>query len=186
MRLHLVRHGAPLIDQDREPASWDLDPAGHDDIDRLLASGVLPDDARWISSTEPKALQTAERLTSTPVLQVEQLGEQRRPNTWVKDFAIHIHRALVTEDMPVAEGWEPARETRSRITDAVARLEADADGQDLVLVGHSTPWLLLVSELTGAPVDLAAWERLLMPDHCILERGVLVQGWGAWREDAAS
>lgn len=184
MRIHLVRHGNPLIDLTRQPSEWDLDPKGVADVDRLASSGVLPNDARWVSSDEPKAVQTAGRLTDQSIETDARLCEQRRPSSWVKDFAIHIHRTLVTESASVAEGWEPAAETRSRVTAAVREIIDSTPGGDLVLVGHSTPWLLLVSELTGKPVDLAAWERMMLPDHCTLNDSELIVPWGSWTEAA--
>lgn len=180
MRIHLVRHGMPSFDENRSPSLWDLDPAGLDDVDMLASSGVLPDDARWISSNEPKAVQTAQRLTGRTVEENPRLAEQQRSDGWVKDFAIHIHRALVTEQEPVAEGWEAAAETRTRVANAVGTIIDDTGDRDLVLVGHSTPWLLLVSELTRSPVDLAAWERMMLPDHCMLDGDELAVPWGSW------
>lgn len=184
MHIHLVRHGSPLIDTAKQPADWDLEPDGFADIDRLGVSGVLPSDARWVSSTEPKAVQTAERLTGGRIETDSSLGEQKRPPGWVKDFAIHIHRTLVTEATSVAEGWEPAAATRARVSKAVRAIIDETTGRDLVLVGHSTPWLLLVSELTGRPVDLAAWERMLLPDHCMIDNSTLTVPWGTWAEAA--
>lgn len=184
MHIHLVRHGNPLIDLSKQPAEWDLDPEGFADVDRLATSGVLPGNARWVSSGEPKALQTARRLTDGPIETDARLSEQKRPHGWVKDFAIHIHRTLVTEATSVAEGWEPAAATRARVSKAVQAIAGDTVDRDLVLVGHSTPWLLLVSELTKRPVDLAAWERMLLPDHCMLEESTLRVPWGTWAEAA--
>jgi broad specificity phosphatase PhoE len=37
-------------------------------------------------------------------------------------------------------------------------------GEDLVLVGHGTAWILLAGELTGTPPDLERWTSLRMPD----------------------
>ncbi|GAB3560095.1 histidine phosphatase family protein [Spelaeicoccus albus] len=180
MHIHLVRHGTPLIDLNRQPSEWDLDPKGLAEVDRLASSGVLPGDARWVSSNEPKAVQTANRLTDKTVETDSRLCEQKRPSSWVKDFAIHIHRTLVTEAASVADGWEPAAETRSRVAEAARAIMESTPGRDLVLVGHSTPWLLLVSELTGRPVDLAAWERMMMPDYCMLDDSSLTVPWGSW------
>lgn len=181
MALHLVRHGLPRVDPDVPARDWHLDDARAEDVRRLADSGVLPDDARWCSSQEPKALETARILAAgAPVEVVPELGEQYRPAGWVDAYAVRVHRSLTRPDEPAEEGWETAASTRSRVVGAVRALLHETPG-DLVLVGHGTAWTLTVSELTGAPVDLVAWERMGLPDHCSLEGDRLVSGWGRWR-----
>lgn len=181
--LHLVRHGRPLVDPSRAPATWGLDPEHLDGVRALRASGALPLGARWVSSAEPKARETAALLTSTPVPVDESLGEQARPAGWLDDYAVRIHRSLVVQHAPAADGWETATSTRSRVVAAVrGHVETAArDGAvDLVLVGHGTAWTLLVSAVTGRPVDLFAWERLQLPDTCSLAGKDVVRRWGTW------
>lgn len=185
-----MRHGRSKADHGVPPEQWGLDDEAFADIDRLADSGVLPAGALWISSSEPKALETARRLRARlgepdEVTVADGLDEQRRPAEWIPDFALHIHRALLAENEPVAEGWEPCAEVRARVGQTVHALTGRAEREgvdDLVLVGHSTAWTLLVAELTGRPVDLVAWERLLMPDYCVVESGRLSVPWGTWTE----
>lgn len=181
MALHLVRHGHPLVDPKVPAQEWPLDPARTEDVLELADAGVLPEGARWCSSDEPKAVQTARLLTGdADVEQVPALREQYRPAGWVDAYAVRVHRSLVRPDEPAMEGWETAESTRVRVTAAVRTLVAETPG-DLVLVGHGTAWTLTVSELTGQPVDLAAWERMTLPDHCCIEGDKLATPWGSWR-----
>ncbi|MEJ5913376.1 histidine phosphatase family protein [Pseudokineococcus sp. 1T1Z-3] len=183
--LHLVRHGRPLVDPSREPSTWGLDPEHVDGLAALRGSGVLPMGARWVSSDEPKARESAEMLTDGPVALDAALREQARPAGWLEDYALRIHRSLVHQETSAAPGWETAASTCARVAAAVRdhRERAAADGvRDLVLVGHGTAWTLLVADLTGRPVDLAAWERLQLPDACTLVGDQLRRRWGAWRE----
>ena len=189
MRLHLVRHGPPLIDPQSPPHEWPLDDGARDAVLALASAGVLPDDARWLSSDEPKAMQTAEMLaeellTSGAVERVPALREQRRPAGWIDDYAVRVHRSLVREDEASSDGWETSAETRERVSGAVREV-LDGEGE-AVLVGHGTAWTLLVSELTGAPVDLVAWERMGLPDHCLVDDGTVVSDWGAWTGGAGA
>ncbi|ROP43728.1 histidine phosphatase family protein [Pseudokineococcus lusitanus] len=182
--LHLVRHGAPLVDPAQAPSSWSLDPSKVDAVHALRDAGVLPPGARWVSSAEPKARETAALLTDEPVGTDADLREQARPAGWLDDYAVRIHRSLVALEHPSAPGWETGESTRERVvTAALTHLDAaGADGhRDLVLVGHGTAWTLLVAALTGRPVDLYAWERLTLPDVCVVAGGELVRRWGAWR-----
>lgn len=183
--LHLVRHGRPRVDPSRPPAEWDLDERGVDDVRALRGSGALPLRARWISSDEPKAVQTAALLTNEAVGTDPALREQVRPAGWVDAYAVQVHRSLVSQDTPASPGWETAASTRSRVVAAVSgHLErAEAGGvHDLVLVGHGTAWTLTVAALRGKPVDLYAWERLVLPDLCVLRGKDLVRPWGDWRD----
>jgi broad specificity phosphatase PhoE len=181
MALHLVRHGAPLVDPSVPAHDWGLDPSQADRVSELATSGVLPGEARWCSSDAPKAVQTARLLAGDQKVEtVPALRELMRPAGWVDDFAVRIHRSLVRPDEPTAEGWETGDSTRERVVAAVRALVKETVG-DLVLVGHGAAWTLAVAELTGVAVDLAAWERMLLPDHCSLDDGRVLSGWGQWR-----
>lgn len=180
MRLHLVRHGPPRIDPAVPPHAWSLDETAHAAVLALADSGVLPAHARWLSSDEPKAVETAALLSPGAVEQLPALREQRRPAGWVDDYAVRVHRSMVRADEPAAEGWETSTQTRQRVTGAVREV-LQGEEAEAVLVGHGTAWTLLVSELTGAPVDLVAWERMGLPDHATIDQGTLVSDWGRWQ-----
>lgn len=166
--IHLVRHGRSTMERGRAPHEWGLDPAGHADVDALRDSGRLPARARWFSSPEEKALQTACRLTTSEVTVVDALREhERRTTRWFDDpgeFRDAVRRAFERPEEPSVEGWEPLAVTRDRLVPAVRRILADHTDEAVVLVGHGTAWTLLVSELTGRPPDLDAWAGLRMPD----------------------
>lgn len=171
--LHLVRHGRSAVDPATPPHTWALDPSGLADVDALAASGRLPVGAVWFSSPEPKAVATAERLRGAPVDVVEALAEHRREPHWFADqdaFRAAVRRAFEDPATSAVPEWEPLARTRDRLLPAVRRILADHPETDVVLAGHGTAWTLLVSELTGDPPDLEAWEALRMPDLWALER----------------
>lgn len=181
MALHLVRHGPPLIDPTTPASSWHLDPDEVDRVRELAEAGVLPQRARWVSSDEPKAVETARILAGDADVEVlEDLREQYRPAGWVDAYAVRVHRSVIHPDEPPEEGWETAGATRVRVARTVRALVEETPG-DVVLVGHGTAWTLAVAELTGSPVDLVAWERMQLPDHCVIDGGEVVRPWGAWR-----
>lgn len=164
--LHLVRHGRPAVVPGTPAAAWDLDPAGYDDVWALRASGRLPVRAAWLSSPEPKALQTAQLLTDADVGVLDDLREHERSGEWVEDFPAAVRRAFAAPEQPAVAGWEPLAVCRARVVAAVRRvLDVHAGtGDDVVLVGHGTAWTLVVAELTGRPPDLERWASLAMPD----------------------
>lgn len=165
MTLHLVRHGRSLIDPALPAHRWELDPAGFDDVWALRESARLPSEARWFTSPEPKAMQTAQLLTDGDVAVVPGLQEHRRDSTtWHEDFVAVVRRAFAEPDQPAAPGWEPLTACRQRVTGAVEGLRELHPDRDLVLVGHGTAWTVVVAALTGEPPDLDRWETLGMPD----------------------
>lgn len=170
MTLFLVRHGRSQVASDSPAHDWDLDPSGFDDIWALRTSGRLPDGARWFTSPEPKAVQTAQLLTDADVLVVPGLAEHRRDSTaWHDDFADVVRRAFDEPELTAAPGWEPLAVCRARVVAAVEDILAEHPGDDVVLVGHGTAWTVLAAELTGTAPDLLRWESLGMPDVIVVE-----------------
>jgi broad specificity phosphatase PhoE len=168
-----------MPEPNRPPDEWRLAPEAFADIDRLRQSGRLPGTARWFSSPERKALETARRLTDGlisdgDVLVVPELAEHRRSVHWFDsetEFKDAVRRAFADPEAPAVPSWEPLSVTRDRLVPAVHRILVAHPDDDVVLAGHGTAWTLLVSELTGEPPDLAAWERLRMPDLWVVDLG---------------
>ncbi len=121
------------------PAStWPLDPSGFAEIDSLLAAGVLPaNEAVWFSSTEPKAVQTAARLTSSRVPALDELREADRPADWLdaETFAAAVATSLERPAEVVRDGWETSDSVRARVfgalRGAVARHAASEGAVDV-------------------------------------------------------
>lgn len=180
--MFLVRHGRPRVLEDRAAHDWPLDPAGLGDVDSLARSGLIPPPAAWYSSPEPKALDTARRLTTGPVTVVDELREHVRGVTpWFDDPAAWratVRRVFDVPEEPALPGWEPLAQTRARLLPAVRRILERHPADDVVLAGHGTAWTLLRSELTGTAPDLDAWAALRMPDVWVLPRDVMRSGRG--------
>lgn len=197
MELHLVRHGRPDVIPDRPSNRWSLSTGAQDAVARLRACDRWPRSARWFSSPEPKARQTAGLLSDAVTID-DRLGEAVR-STFLPDpeaFTAAVARSFAEPDRAAAPGWEPLARTRARMADVLADVLADVrevqhdhrDGEDqvddqrdaVVLVGHGTAFSLLVSLITGQPVDVDAWRSLTMPDHwCAdLDTGRVLHDWG--------
>ncbi len=190
MLLHLVRHGPSAVDEFAPPHEWGLSPSAPDAVQALHDAGVLPMDALWFTSPEPKALATAMLLHPLGAALLDGLREAERGVGWLADgeFEAAVRRSFDSQDEPGAATWEPLSVTRERVaaTAKSALSQAAASGEsDVVLVGHGTAWTLLVAELTGLPADLDSWGRLTMPDYCCLDvdaaTAMLRSSWGGWR-----
>lgn len=163
--VHLVRHGRPLVDPEQPASSWSLDPDGYAALADLRRSDRLPERARWFSSPEPKARETAARLTERPVQVVEGLREQVRLHAgWIDDFPATVAAAFAHPTTPAYDGWEPLAATRKRAGDAVRQLLREHPRGDIVLVGHGTCLALVAAELTGAPANPRSPMAMGMPD----------------------
>ena len=166
-RIHLVRHGRPLVDRSVPAHVWPLDSAYADDVRGLARR--LPVSAAWFSSPEPKALSTARLLTAEEVTVVDDLRELERDSTeWIADLAGTVRRAFASPGEPAHLGWEPVEECRRRVVEATAKIRAAHPHDDLVLVGHGTAWTVLAAALTGTPPDLDRWQRLGLPDVIVV------------------
>ena len=164
-RVHLVRHGLPLVDHDLAASDWELDPAAEHTVRALRASGRIPQDAHWFSSPEPKARSTAALLTDRPVEVVDGLREQVRLHVgWIADFDAVLAAAYDAPDRAAHDGWEPLEATRRRATTAVRDLMLQHPTGDLVLVGHGTCLSLIAADLTGTPVDPRTPTAMGFPD----------------------
>ncbi|MCR6031805.1 hypothetical protein GGQ22_10155 [Nocardioides sp. zg-579] len=160
--LFLVRHGRPLVDRTRPAHTWELDPAGFDDVWALRDR--LPQGGTWFTSPEPKAVGTAQLLTEGEVGVVADLREQVRDTAdWLPDFEATVRRAFAEPDHAAYDGWEPLARTRERVVRSVASiLRLHGDGP-VVLVGHGTAWALVHAAVTGTEADPATWAGLGMP-----------------------
>lgn len=183
--LHLIRHAEPEVARLTPSSEWVLAPDSS--VDGLRDSGVLPKAARWFTSPETKAQQTAALFVPNAVV-VDGLREVERPDTWFDsdgDFQQAVTDYLTDGVIPEGLHWEPRVDATLRVVDNALGIMATYPESDWVLVGHGTVLTLLVASLTGSKPDVDAWRALQMPDHCALrqERNggfEITSPWGAW------
>lgn len=172
--LILVKHALPVLDASRPAREWLLGPEG--EAQALALAGqlraFLP--FRLVSSTEPKALRTAEIVASelglilTPV---DGLREFDRPVLPIMNPAEHerLNAEIFTKrDTPVL-GQESANQARDRFAAAVAEhVRATSAGEHLVVIAHGTVITLLAG--MHNPIDeLALWKQLSCGSFVVLE-----------------
>lgn len=180
--LHLIRHARPVIEADVAPRDWQLAP---DDGSAASLRAVLPEPARWFTSPEHKARQTAALLTDETVEVVDGLCETGRTGFFSDHAEFRSTITAFLRDGAAPDGWEPRVEATLRIVDTTLGVLAAFPDDDIVLVGHGTAFTLLVGALIGTPPDVDAWSNLRMPDHCSLrllpeDAFEIVSPWGAW------
>src|SRR5690606_22985628 len=115
-----VRHSMAATDESAHPTEWVLDDAGRTAASELAGRlEVAPEIGALVSSTEPKAVGTAEVIAAhwgSSVRTDDRLREATRP--WVgPGYRAVAHRYLRGEPI---EGWEPQEEVAARAQDAVS------------------------------------------------------------------
>ncbi|MEO7572307.1 MAG: histidine phosphatase family protein [Acidimicrobiales bacterium] len=168
--LTYVRHAMAVPADGVHPTEWHLDDVGRTaaraGASRLeVGTGI----GRLVSSTEPKAMETAEAIAehwSTELVGDERLREAVRP--WIgPGYRAIVHRYLRGEPQ---EGWEPHAEVAARVGVAVADATAAADGGPVVVVSHGLALAVHLGDRLGAEFDCESfWSGLAFPDAWALD-----------------
>jgi broad specificity phosphatase PhoE len=165
-----VRHAMAVPAEGVHPTSWHLDAAGRSDAARMAERlQVAPEIGCLVSSTEPKALQTAEEIAArwgTEAVADDRLREAVRP--WIgPGYRAVAHRYLRGE---LPEGWEPHTEVEARVAASVAAAVEVAAGRPVVVVSHGLALALHLSDRLGRDFDRESfWSSLAFPDAWALD-----------------
>jgi broad specificity phosphatase PhoE len=170
-----VRHSMAVPQQSVHPTAWHLDDRGRADAARLAERlEVAPAIGALVTSTEPKALETAEAVGAVwdaAVVPDERLREAARP--WIgPGYRAVVHRYLRGELPP---GWEPHEDVAVRVAAAVTEAIAAAAGAPVVVVSHGLALAVHLGEQLGTAFDRESfWSGLAFPDAWELDiAGVL-------------
>ena len=160
-----VRHAMPVVEDGVHSSAWELDQSA-----RAAASAMAerlevgPGIGALVSSTEPKALQTAEAIAehwSTVVIEDGRLCEAERP--WIgAGYRALAHRYLRGEH---PEGWEPHAQVIARMAASLHDAVARAERGPAVIVSHGLALCLHLGARLGDDFDRESfWSRLTFPD----------------------
>jgi broad specificity phosphatase PhoE len=164
-----VRHAMPRTEAGVDPTEWHLDDQARQAAgalaDRLeITAGI----GALVSSSEPKALDTAELIGArwgTPTLVDDRLREVARP--WVgTGYRLVAHRYL-RGDLP--DGWEPHADAAARAAAAVREAKRSTDGP-VVVVSHGLLLSVHLGDILAEGFDRETfWSCLSFPDAWSLE-----------------
>jgi broad specificity phosphatase PhoE len=172
--LILIRHGRPQIDPFMPAREWALSEEGRRLCRPLADKLALYEPDVIVSSTEPKAVETARIVAehlSRPFEVVEGLHEHDRSN--VPFYAPQVFEQRVAsffqQSTELVFGRETAAQARERFSHAMKGvLEKYADG-NVAVVAHGTVITLFVA----AHVEIepfAFWKGLGIPSLVVMER----------------
>lgn len=165
-----VRHSMAVSDASRHPTEWELDAAGRTAAHELAGRlEVAPAIGALVSSTEPKALGTAEAIAArwdAGVVPDDRLREASRP--WVgPGYRGVAHRYLRGEAI---DGWEPHDDVAARAAAAVDDAIAAAGGRPVVVVTHGLVLAVHLRAALGSDFDAESfWSCLAFPDAWALD-----------------
>lgn len=170
-----VRHSMAVPEESVHPTEWHLDDRGRADAASLAAKlEVAPSIGALLTSTEPKALETAEAVGAhwgADVRPDERLREAIRP--WIgPGYRAVAHRYLRGE---LPDGWEAHEDVARRVAAALEDARATAAGRPVVVVSHGLALALHLGERLGTAFDRESfWSGLTFPDAWSLdESGML-------------
>lgn len=170
--LILVRHSIPEVDPAIPSREWQLSETGKIRCKALAEHLAAYSPDVFISSTEPKAVETAKLASDylkKPCSTFEGLHEHDRTGVgyankvqfieWVKAF-------FETPDKLIF-GRETANQSFARFSEALAKVETRHPNQNIVVVSHGTVMSLFVSRFN--PIDaFSFWQKLDMPALVVL------------------
>ena len=171
-RLVLVRHSKPEIEPDKPASSWRLGEVGRRRSELLAARlrGFSPQ-VIW-SSTEPKAVETAEIVADAfgvPACSALGLEEHHRRNVPFFATTDEFEKAVehfFREPARLVLGTETAEQALGRFTSAIDQI-ISAGHEDSVVVTHGTVMTLYAARAAGVH-HMCFWRRLGMPSFVVL------------------
>lgn len=164
-QLVLIKHAAVTVDAAVPSKQWPLNDAGRA-LCRPLATLLRGHDlGALVSSTEPKAIETAELLAKRlriPATTGPDLDEHRRPYAQPGEFEAQMERFFAQPSQRVY-GEESAEEALHRFQAAIeAALAAHTTEGNLGIVSHGTVIALYAAPFFGIGAA-AMWNRLSHP-----------------------
>ena len=172
--LILVKHSLPEIQESLPAREWKLSKEGYLRAGRLAERLIQYQPEILISSTEPKALETAEVLSEKFNLKpqiVDGLHEHNRSSTPYlsrEDFENSVREFFANPDQLVF-GNETANEAYERFAQVVYSILETYQNKTVVVVAHGTVISLFVSRLTGIS-GWSLWQELGLPSFLVIDR----------------
>lgn len=171
-RLILAKHAMPELRADLPAARWHLSPDGIAGAKRLAERLRAYEPSVIVSSTEPKALETAAIVSEALGMQFESpvgLHEHERPDPGLLEQPEFERRVaqLFARPSEIVFGAESANDALHRFASAVDRAIADDRGT-IVVISHGTVISLFVAARAHADGH-ALWQTLGLPSYVVFE-----------------
>lgn len=171
-KLILVKHSVPQMDPNIPASRWHLSEEGRRRCVILAAKLAAHTPDCLISSTEPKAAETAEIVANAlgkSWRTAEGLHEQDRRHAGflsTEEFEAALRR-LFEHPQQLVFGQETADQAHRRFGEAVAEAAHCCGARNITIFAHGTVIALFVARAAGLdPFDL--WKRLGLPAFVVM------------------
>jgi len=171
--LILVKHSLPESAEDRPAHTWSLSVEGQFRAHRLAEHLERFEPEVIVSSSEPKAKETAGILASHFQLDMQMIPDLREhdrgtvPYLSDDEFQASMREFFQKPDALVF-GSETANQAYTRFYRAVHSILQEHRNKTVVIVTHGTVISLFVSRLTGSS-DLELWSQLGLPSFIAMD-----------------
>jgi broad specificity phosphatase PhoE len=178
-KLFLIKHARPEVDPRTPSEQWHLGAEGREAAGRLAERLCGHRFTRLYSSSEPKAVETAQivaRSMDLSVVQMGDLGEHDRrnvPHMESREF-ISMVALMFKEPGRRVLGEESADEAYRRFAGAVDGVLKGAGGADVGIVTHGTVISLFAERRAGVE-PFGLWRRMGLPSYIVFD----TDGWSA-------
>ena len=172
--LILARHSLPEVVESLPAREWRLSKEGRARSKRLAERLRSYHPEAVVSSTEPKAMETAEIVANDlelPLQSVNGLHEHDRSKTAYlsRDGFQSAVREFFEKPDTLVFGSETADQTYARFSAAVHSILDQYREKSIVIIAHGTVISLFVSRLTGVS-GLSLWRELGLPSFMVIDR----------------
>lgn len=158
-QLHYISHPNVAIDPTSPVPEWGLSDEGRRRAQAMLSQPWVTSTTRIVSSTETKAIETAEILAVHLGRGVEVrpgTGEKDRRTTGFvppEEFEL-LADAFFADPHTSARGWERAIDAQQRIVEGLEDLLTPGEeGRDIAVIGHGGVGTLWYCHLVGVPIN---------------------------------
>lgn len=173
-KLILIKHAAPQVDPMVESSKWPLSDRGRAMCKPLAMRIAEHEPAAIVSSTEPKALETAQLVAAELGLSsstAEGLHEHDRsnvPHMRSGEFISMVELFFRKPEQRVL-GNETAAAAASRFAGAIDGVLTAHPEENLAVVTHGTVLALLLADRAGQNA-FELWRSMALPSFVVIER----------------
>jgi broad specificity phosphatase PhoE len=171
-QLILIKHAAPLVIPGTAPEKWTLSDKGRESCDALADALREYQLSAIVSSTEPKAIETAEVTASrlsVPATTSPDLHEHDRsnvPHMRSGEFISHME-LFFRKPAERVLGKESADQATDRFDRAVAAVLSQHPSGNIAIVSHGTVIALYLARHANQD-PFACWRRMGLPSFALL------------------
>ena len=171
-KLMLIKHASPLVVPGTPPEKWSLSDKGKESCNALADALRDYEPATIISSTEPKASETAQllasrfRISSSTAEDLHEHDRSNVPHMRSGEFISHMELFFRKPNERVL-GRESADQCADRFEDAVHDLLDQHKTGNLAIVSHGTVIALFIARHGGGNA-FEWWRKMGLPSFAVM------------------